>query len=69
MVPTFGQDNFVGVSGPREGFRLGVVFDDEAIDGCLQVGDRYDADAFQPPLRELGEEALDCVYVRMPRLG
>ena len=30
-------DNLVGISGPCEGFRFGVVFYDEAIDCCLQV--------------------------------
>jgi hypothetical protein len=33
-------DNFVGISSPSEGFRFSVVFDDEAIDCCLQIDDR-----------------------------
>jgi len=41
-----GLDDLVGISGPCEGFRLGVVFDDEAIDGGLQVDDRYEDAAF-----------------------
>jgi hypothetical protein len=62
LVPTSDSlDNFVGISGQCEGFRFGVVFDDEAIDGGLQIDDRYEDAAFQSPLGELGEEALDCV--------
>src|SRR5258708_35453751 len=37
------------------------MFDDEAIDCCLQVDDRQEDAAFQSPLCELGEEALDGV--------
>jgi len=53
-------DNFVGIGNPCEGFWFGVVFEDEAIDGCLQVDDRDEDAALQSPLRELGEEALDA---------
>ena len=60
MVPASdGLDNFVGISGPREGLWFGVVFDDEAFDGGLQVNDRYEDAAFQSPLCELGEKALE----------
>jgi hypothetical protein len=47
LVPAFdGLDNLVGMSCLPEGFRSGVVFDDEAIDGGLQVDDRYEDAAF-----------------------
>ena len=42
MPASDGLDNFVGISGPCEGFRRGVVLDDEAIDCGLQVDDRYE---------------------------
>src|ERR1700722_15226487 len=56
-----GLDNFVRIGSPHEGFRFGVMFDDEAIDCCLQVDDRQEDATFQSPLCELGEEALDGV--------
>ena len=40
MPASDGLDNFVGISSPCEGFWFGVVFDNEAIDCCLQVDDR-----------------------------
>jgi hypothetical protein len=40
------------------------MFDDEAIDCCLQVDDREEDAAFQTVLCELGEEALDGVKPR-----
>ena len=47
MVPASdGLDNFVGISDPREGLWFGVVLDDEAFDGGLQVDDRYEDAAF-----------------------
>ena len=58
----------LGIGSPCEGFRFGVVFDDEAIDCCLQVDDRQEDAVFQSPLCELGEEALDGVS-RMPMLA
>ena len=61
MPASDGLDNFAWLSSPCEGLRLGVVFDDEAIGSGLQVDDRYEDAAFQSPLRELGEEALDGV--------
>src|SRR5664280_2814961 len=62
MVPApDGLNNFVGIGSPCEGFRFGVVFDDEAIDGGLQIDDRYENAAFQSPPGELGEEAFDGV--------
>jgi hypothetical protein len=40
MPTSGGADNFVRIGGPSEGLRFGIVFDDEAIDGGLQVDDR-----------------------------
>jgi hypothetical protein len=51
-----GTDDFVRISGPREGLRLGIVFDDEAIDGGLQIDDRDEDAALQSPPGEFCEE-------------
>ena len=40
MPASDGADDFVRISGPSEGLRLDIVFDDEAIDGGLQIDDR-----------------------------
>ena len=61
MPASDGGDDFVGIGGPYEGFGLGVVLGDEAVDGCLKVDDRSEDTSLQPPLGELGEEALDGV--------
>src|SRR5512132_3933849 len=50
--------------GPDEGLRLSVGLGDEAIDGGLQIDDRFEYAAFQPTARELGEETLDGVRPR-----
>jgi hypothetical protein len=65
LVPASdGADNFVRISGPSEGLRLGIVFDDEAINGGLQVDDREEDTALQSPLGEVREEAFDGVEPR-----
>ena len=64
MPASDGSDNFVRISGPSEGLRLGIVFDDEAIDGGLQVDDRDEDAALQSPLGEFCEEAFDGVEPR-----
>ena len=46
MPASDGPDNFVGISGPCEGFWFRVVSDDEAIDCFLQADDRYEYAAF-----------------------
>ena len=57
-----GGDDFVWIGGPCEGLRRVVVLFEEPIDGGLKVCDRRTEDAaFQPPFRQLGEEALDGV--------
>ena len=43
-------DDLVRISGPSEGLRLGIVFDNEAIDGGLQIDDRDEDIALQSPL-------------------
>lgn len=61
-MPTFdGGDDFVGVSGPGEGFGLSIVLGEEAVDGRLQVDDRMKDASLEASLRQLGEEALDGV--------
>jgi len=61
-VPAFdGGDNFVGVSGPGKGLRVGIVFGEEAIDGFLQIADGAEDAAFRPASGELGKEALNGV--------
>ena len=62
MVPApNGGDDFIGVSGPGEGLRIGVGLGQEAIDGGLEVDDRAEDAALQPSSGELGEEALDRI--------
>ena len=63
MVPASdGIDDFVRVCGPPEGFGFVlVVVDEELVDGCLEVDQRMEDAAFQPPLCELGEKAFDRV--------
>ena len=61
-MPTFDVGNdFVWICIPCEGLRLCIVFDDEAIDGRLQIDDRDEHAALQPPFGEFGEEAFDGV--------
>ena len=62
LVPSpDGSDDFVGIGGPCEGLRFGVVLSDEAVDGGLEVDDGVEDTAPKPPLREFGEKALDGV--------
>ena len=58
MPASDGADDFVRISGPSEGLRLDIVFDDEAIDGGLQIDDRDEDNALQSPLGEFCEEAI-----------
>src|SRR5690606_38216906 len=62
LVPASdGGDNGIWIGGPGERLRLGIVLAQEAFDGGLEVDDRVEYPAFEPALRELGEEALDGV--------
>ena len=67
MPASDGADDFVRISGPSEGLRLGIVFDNEAIDGGLQIDDRDEDTALQSPLGEFCEEAFDGVEPRTRR--
>ena len=59
MVPSFyGGDDLIWVFGPEEGSGRLIVLGQEAVDRGLKIGDGPEHTAFQPPLRELGEEAL-----------
>ena len=62
MLPTFdsGKDA-LWVSGPDEGFGIGVGLCDEAVDGGLEVGDGAEHAALEAAPCELGEEAFDGV--------
>ncbi len=61
MPTIYSGDDFVWVGGPGEGFGVLVCFRDEAIDGGLEINEGVENTAFEPPLGEFGEEALDGV--------
>ena len=62
MVPApDGGDDLVGIGGPLEGLRVGVVVIEKAVDGGLKVGDGTEDAALETALGEDGEEALDGV--------
>lgn len=56
-----GGDDPIGIGGPGEGFRVGVLLGHKAVDGSLEVDQRVEGAAFQAPAGKLGEEALDRV--------
>jgi len=52
LVTAFdGGDDFVRAGGPGEGFRVGVVLGEEAVDGGLEVDDRSEDAAGPSPIR------------------
>ena len=62
MAPSFdSSDDFVWICDPGKGFGVFVGFGDEAIDGGLEIDERVEDAAFEPPSCEFGEEALDGV--------
>ena len=64
-MPTFdGGDDFVRVGGPCEGLGVSVVGDEEAVDGCLKVGERSEDAAFETTPGEDGKEAFDGIEPR-----
>ena len=67
MFPAFdsGEDT-VGICGPDEGFWFGIGFQDEAVDGGLEIVDGSEDAANESPSGELGEESLDRIE---PRCG
>ena len=56
-----GGDDFVGISGPGEGFGHLVGVLDEAVDGGLKIDDGSEDAALQSSSGQFGEEALDRV--------
>ena len=64
MPSSDGGDDFVGIGDPLEGFGVGVVVVEEAIDGGLKVSDRVKDAAFEPSLSEGCEEAFGSVEPR-----
>lgn len=62
MVPAFdGGDDFVWIGGPDEWLWRLIGFGDEAVDGGLKLRHGTEDAAFQPPLGQLGEIALDGI--------
>ena len=54
--------DLAGIGPPDEGLGVaGVVFADEAIDGGLEIDERMEDTVFEPPPRQLCEEALDGI--------
>ena len=56
-----GGDDFLWIGGPDEGFGLGIVFRQIAIDRDLEIEDRAEHAALQSPFGEFGEETFDSV--------
>ena len=54
-------DDFVGIGDPLEGFRLGVVIVEKAVDCGLEVGDRPEGPAFEAAFGQDCEKSLDGV--------
>jgi hypothetical protein len=61
MPASHGGDDFVGIGDPLEGFGMGVVIVEEAIDRGLKVGHGSEDAAFEAAFGEDCEEALDGV--------
>jgi hypothetical protein len=59
-----GGDDFIGVGYPSEGFGVGFVIVEEAVDGRLKVDDRSEDAALEAALGQNGEEAFDGVEPR-----
>lgn len=54
-------DDAVGVGGPDEGFGLGVVLGEVAVDGGLEVDQGVEDATLQAPSGQGGEEGLDGI--------
>ena len=62
MVPAVdGGYDTVRVGSPDEWFGIVIVLFKEAFDGGLEINDRMEDATLEPPLGELGEEALDRI--------
>ena len=67
MVPSFdSSDDFIRVGGPGKRFGIFVGFDDEAIDGGLEINEGVEDATVKPPPGKFGEESFDGVK---PRTG
>jgi len=56
-VPSFdGGDDFVGICGPDEWFRVGILLGDEAVDGRLKVENGVEYAALQPSFESLAKK-------------
>ena len=67
MVPSFdSSDDFIRVGGPEKRFGIFVGFDDEAIDGGLEINEGVEDATVKPPPGKFGEESFDGVE---PRTG
>jgi hypothetical protein len=60
-------DDVVGVGGPDEGLGFAVVLAEVAVDRRLQVDQRVEGAALQPPAGERGEEGLVCLNTRFAK--
>ena len=49
-------DDLVRICGPDEGFRVGILLGDEAVNGGLQVDDGMEDAAFKPFLESLAKK-------------
>jgi len=65
LLPSFdsGEDPF-GISGPDEGFWIGVRFCDEAVDGRFEIIDGAEHATLEASSGELGEEAFNGIEPR-----
>jgi hypothetical protein len=57
-------DDVVWVGGPDEGLGVVVGFGKKAVDGSLQLDQRAEHAALEPPLGQLGKEPLNDVEPR-----
>jgi hypothetical protein len=64
MPASDGGDDFIGVCGPDEGFRVVVGFGKKWVDGGLEIDERSEHTALQATLSQLGEEALGGIKPR-----
>jgi len=59
-----GCNDILGVLGPSEGLGAATVVGDVTFDGSLEIDDRAEDAAFEPPLGESGEKALNRIQPR-----
>jgi hypothetical protein len=57
LFPAFDSgEDAVGICGPDEGFWFGIGFQDEAVDGGLEIADGSEDAANEPPLVSLAKK-------------